>query len=418
MEIDDQPVFIRASRSLWQYPWQYFESFTIGFAILMAGAAVEVITRGMDINAVGAPYNIYIAFIYASLLIFLRIYYRGNSFVAWMSSIPAAISAIFLFALLVLLLGFIPQNNIHAPEIYKFTGLSHLKTSWPFLFIQVYFLTVLGMVTLRRMLPLKFKNIGFFLNHFGLWLILLAGCLGSGDLRRLNISLLDNGQESNIGVSSEGAMFKLPFTLKLIHFKMDEYNPKMMMVDAKTGQVNMGKEKTFPVAGKGIKARINGWNIEVLKFLPNAVVFDSILQPSEERGNYQAAYIKAIRSGTRDTVKGWISAGSYLQEPAFLSLKDGNVLVLATPEARKYSSKIEVKTDKPAADTITLEVNKPYNIKGWMLYQVSYDQSKGKWSSLSVLEAVSDPWLKVVYAGIFILLAGAVYMFWMGRGKE
>jgi hypothetical protein len=406
------------TRSLWQYPWQYIESFMIGLAVIILGTAVEVITKGMDIHAIGAPYNIYVAFIFVSLLIFLRISYRKRDFVIWMSSVPAAISAIFLFAALVFLLGFIPQETLHATKIYKLTGLSHLKTSWPFLFIQVYFLSILGMVTLRRIIPLKFKNIGFFLNHFGLWLILLAGCLGSGDLQRLTISLLDNGQESNIGVSSTGAMFKLPFTLKLIHFTMDEYPPKMMMLDAKTGQSKMDKGLNYPIAGKGVKAKINDWNIEVVQYLPNAVVFDSIFQPSEERGNYQAANIKAVRSSTHDTVRGWISTGSYLEDASFLSLKGNNVLILATPEARKYTSKIEIKTDKPKNDTITLEVNKPYRIKDWTIYQVSYDQSKGKWSSLSVLEAVSDPWLKVVYTGIGMLLLGAVYMIWIGRGKK
>ena len=92
-------------------------------------------------------------------------------------------------------------------------------------------------------------------------------------------------------------------------------------------------------------------------------------------------------------------------------------MALTTPEARKYSSKIEVTVGEKIKDTITLEVNKPFHINGWMIYQVSYDQSKGKWSSLSVLDAVSDPWLKVIYTGIFILLAGAIYMFWIGRGK-
>ena len=39
----------------------------------------------------------------------------------------------------------------------------------------------------------------------------------------------------------------------------------------------------------------------------------------------------------------------------------------------------------------------------------------GKWSNLSVLELVKDPWLPLIYIGIFMMIAGAFYMFWMGN---
>jgi hypothetical protein len=35
----------------------------------------------------------------------------------------------------------------------------------------------------------------------------------------------------------------------------------------------------------------------------------------------------------------------------------------------------------------------------------------GKWSTLSVFELVSDPWLPVVYIGILFLAIGALGMF-------
>ncbi|KPL25985.1 MAG: hypothetical protein AMS23_03830, partial [Bacteroides sp. SM1_62] len=61
------------------------------------------------------------------------------------------------------------------------------------------------------------------------------------------------------------------------------------------------------------------------------------------------------------------------------------------------------------------EVNKPFKYRGWKLYQLSYDERMGKWSRVSVIEAVRDPWLPVVYTGIFLLLAGALYLFWIGQ---
>ena len=53
-----------------------------------------------------------------------------------------------------------------------------------------------------------------------------------------------------------------------------------------------------------------------------------------------------------------------------------------------------------------------------MIYQYSYDDSKGKYSDTSLFELVRDPWLKVVYTGIFMLLAGALFLFIAGPKKR
>ena len=42
----------------------------------------------------------------------------------------------------------------------------------------------------------------------------------------------------------------------------------------------------------------------------------------------------------------------------------------------------------------------------------------GKWSNVSVFELVTDPWLPIVYAGIFMLLIGAVGMFLTAGRKK
>jgi hypothetical protein len=41
----------------------------------------------------------------------------------------------------------------------------------------------------------------------------------------------------------------------------------------------------------------------------------------------------------------------------------------------------------------------------------------GAQSQISILELVSDPWLPLVYAGIYMMLAGAVCMFVTGRPR-
>ena len=56
-------------------------------------------------------------------------------------------------------------------------------------------------------------------------------------------------------------------------------------------------------------------------------------------------------------------------------------------------------------------------MQGWKLYQAGYDESAGRWSTLSLVEAVRDPWLPSVYVGFFMIMAGNVLFFWKGVKK-
>ncbi len=55
-----------------------------------------------------------------------------------------------------------------------------------------------------------------------------------------------------------------------------------------------------------------------------------------------------------------------------------------------------------------VEVNRPLRHRGWAVYQAGYDRAAGPESGYSVFQMVRDPWLPVVYAGIFLLAVGAV----------
>ena len=63
-------------------------------------------------------------------------------------------------------------------------------------------------------------------------------------------------------------------------------------------------------------------------------------------------------------------------------------------------------------------MNKPYEVDGWKIYQYGYDTHMGTKSQISILELVSDPWLPLVYAGIYMMLTGAVCMFVIGGRKR
>lgn len=58
-----------------------------------------------------------------------------------------------------------------------------------------------------------------------------------------------------------------------------------------------------------------------------------------------------------------------------------------------------------------LDVNKPLKVEGWKIYQYGYDEQAGTESRVSILQLVKDPWIVVVYIGIYMMLAGALLLF-------
>ena len=121
--------------------------------------------------------------------------------------------------------------------------------------------------------------------------------------------------------------------------------------------------------------------------------------------------MKALNRKDGSRREGWVSSGNYMFPYVTLPLDTGTVLVMPEREPKRFASEVTVYTqDKQKKDAL-IEVNKPFSVAGWKIYQLSYDETKGKWSETSIFELVRDPWLPVVYAGIMMLLAGSVCLF-------
>lgn len=107
----------------------------------------------------------------------------------------------------------------------------------------------------------------------------------------------------------------------------------------------------------------------------------------------------------------WIAPGSYMFQGHFLQLHPDTFLTLLDPEPAYFGSDILLYTQSGiASEKHTIAVNEPLKVEGWDVYQSSYDSAMGKDSQYSVFLIVKDPWLPIVYAGIFLLIAGAIWM--------
>lgn len=404
----------KPSKKPWSFPWKYKESFLFALLLLFTGVLLEVITYDRGINVPAFPHNMFALMIFVITLAFLHFFYRKSLIVKWLTSVPAAISSICLLSVVILLLGLLKQEN-QPGSVLTALGFTHVKNSWILILAQIYLLTVLGLVVFKRIAKLNKRNIGFLLNHAGLWIVIAGASLGTGDLQRLRMEL-HKGETIWYAYDDQNRVYELPFAVELQNFQIDEYPPKMAIVNSKTGKLIENLNSSLPEIHSEKEVYLGNYHIVVKDYLPAGWPFEGRFIGSGNTGAPPAAKVFVTNKNNNDTISGWISSGSFMVNPAYLFLTENKVLAMTQPEPRKYQSnvKIYIKEHNPYEEVI--EVNAAPKVNGWHLYQVSYDQNRGKWSELSVLEIVRDPWLYIVYFGIAMLLAGAVYILWVGAG--
>jgi hypothetical protein len=121
------------------------------------------------------------------------------------------------------------------------------------------------------------------------------------------------------------------------------------------------------------------------------------------------------------TVKGepeWRALNSQqliVEMPIAIELKEFIMETYDDGSPRRFASDLQILTKTGKNIRTTVEVNKPVEVDGWKIYQYGYDTQMGAMSQTSILELVSDPWLPLVYTGIYMMLAGAVCLFAFGK---
>ncbi len=400
---------------IWAFPWLYRESILMGLGLLLIGLALEVATGGTGASALQYPFNVAFGAGFLLVSVLLKVVFKKHPLIKWLGSVPASLSAIGFVFLMVVLLGLIPQ--VEGPEVNKWLklfGLTHITSSWPFILALLYLLATLQFAIFKRVYPLTLKNVAFFINHAGLWIAIFGGFLGTGDFKRLTMDLY---QDETVwqALDENRNTIDMPIALKLTKFDIEEYNPKLALFEHATGNMAPVTGSTHFVLEAGNTGQLGNWQVTVDKFYAAAVKNGGTYENLNEFGAAPAAFIKAVNTVTGQELQSWVSCGSFITSPEILKLDEAFSMAMTMPEPKRFSSEAILYTENGHIEPITLEVNKPYNIGGWKMYQTSYDDRFGRWSQLSVIELIHDPWLPVVYTGIFMMIAGAVYMLWAGK---
>lgn len=359
------------------------------------------------------PRNLYFSVVLILTIALLRILAKKTFIFNWLTSILTSLASILIFFLFLLLMGIIPQK----PQLNSLDrlGLTCITSSFPFILTYLFLLLNLGIVVSKRITkPWSLRNISFILNHLGLWLVLLAGGLGSYDFIRLDMVCRMNSP-SWYGYDEKGRSFELPFAVELKKFEIDYFLPQVKLIghDSSTKygikilkQVEIDTVKPF---------KLGDYTLKVKKYLPYSWWWNDSVLLMKSPGYIASAFVEF---NYKDNVfNAWLAYPSSMQLGKKVDLKDRNIIILDNPVVKRYKSTVTVYTKNQETYHAVIEVNKPFEVMGWKLYQKDYHKELGEYSDYSILEANKDDWLVVVYAGIFMMLAGALLLIWTGNKK-
>lgn len=414
----ENPCTGSAPKSWWQTPWSFRESLAVVAGFILVGWLLQLTIGDFNYEIIRFPVNAtLLGFIFFFvLLITLK---HKSAFFNWLSGIPLSISTIAGLLLMGLIMGLIPQAS---PTGYShdLLGFDAVTCSWAF--VLVYFLTLVNLscVVARRLLHFTWRDYAFYLNHIGLLLLLMSAGFGAADLRRYVMYVEEGNTEWRV-YNEDKEVLELPVAIKLTDFYMEEYIPKLAILDKSSGNaIPKAKPQMIQIDTLQPVFEIAGWKIEVKEYQHEAIRnSDSTYRYLPMPGSCPAVLVTVTNPKEEVEEKtGWVCCGNFAQLYMALELNEQLSLVMTRPEPKLFRSDIVVYTENEKKVSHQLEVNKPLSIDNWMIYQHGYDVDRGRASTWSSFELVYDPWLLWEYIGLWTFIAGSVLLMWEGKKKK
>ena len=397
--------------------WKMKEGFVTGAGLILVGLALQYSVGPLDWSAFAFPINAICLVLYLAFLALIYALRHRVRLFSFFFTTEAAVPTLVYAALLTVAMGLTRQVAPHERAIDPI-GLTRMLSFWPFVLIYGRLTGIVGLIAIRQILHFRLRELPSLLSHLGVFIAIVAATLRSADMERVKLTASMDMPEWR--ATHEQGFLELPLAIQLEKFTIDEYPPKLLIINSKTGKSIPAKNPEIVLVDKHFReGKLLKWRIRVRQNLPLAapvVTSDTVKYVGwGSSGAVTALLVEAQpMEGDRAVGKplvGWVTCGSYLFPFQELKLTKDLSLVMARREPERYASRIHVYTRSQKNIVATVEVNKPVSVDGWRIYQLSYDESMGRWSETSTFELVKDPWLPAVYVGIFLLLAGAVLTF-------
>ena len=420
---------------MWTQPWGYREAFAIPIGLGLLGFMSHLVLGIIPDASIVFPYNLIGGLILLCASVLAGVLAARNRVALFFSSYKAAIGSMSVWGAIILIMGLTRQidpalitaHGLHS--FVHFSGWSHILSTRYFLVLYVYVLFTLGAATchyilVKRKERSRIQLLSFTFNHLGLYIALWAGLIGAHQIEKYQMQVDSESEYPEWRVTQQGkpGFKEMDFAIGLRKFEMDEYPPKLMLIDTTGNSLPNNRPWQYSIERVPDTVFYADWRFVIQEHIPyGAPVLSTDSLHFVQYGTKGAAHglkILAYNTHIGKQVAGWITAGSYLIPHRGLELEENLTLVMPQLEPKQYRSEVFVLSPDGLKKEATLSVNNPLRFKGWYIYQLNYDHEKGRWSTLSVLELVRDPWLPVVYIGFAMMLLGALCLFIIPQTKK
>ena len=373
------------------------EGFAFGAGLILVGLALQFSVGPVHWSDFAFPINAFFLFFFLLALVLVYVLRHRVRLFSFLFTTEAAVPTLIYAAVLTVVMGLTRQVSEHERAIDPI-GLTQMLSFWPFVLIYLQLATIVGLIALRQIFHFRLREVPSLLSHVGLFLAIVAATLGSADMERVKLRATMDMPEWR-GTHERG-FTSLPLAIQLEKFTIDEYPPKLLIINSQTGKSIPAKNPEIVLIDKHFReGKLLQWRIRVHQNLPLAapvITADTTKYVGwGSSGAVTALLVEAQRmEGDRAVGKplvGWVTCGSYLFPFQELKLTKELSLVMARREPERYASRIHIYTETQKNIIATVEVNKPVSVDGWRIYQLSYDESMGRWSETSTFELVKDP---------------------------
>lgn len=398
-------------------PWGWFEAITIHLVVLAVAFAIQWKMSYAGSFAILPPWNWVCTGGLVVIAMLLGAFVRNQPWMRWLSGPKFAVTAIISVSVLALLGALILQHTETPDRLTPF-GVRNMYHSIPFLMMGMMMLVNLSAVLGRRLLSRKPGNLGFVLNHAGLILVIVGMVAGSAQFIEGSIQL-HQGMPANIALDERDRPHDLGAMLTLKRFEIEWYPTQLSYLRIVDPSQSHGyiESKDSQWAESGRSFDIENIKGRIITYLPSAEMDlkNKTYIAAKGRSTLSAALIEV--SLAEGTIRDWITIdngrpGNFL----WLDRASRQALFLSS-SPKAFRSYLSIDNGKTINDKI-IAVNQPLHIAGWDLYQASYQPDPMTGQMASVLQAVHDPALPLIYAGFIAMLIGAFLAFWAPRRRE
>ncbi|HPP33285.1 MAG TPA: cytochrome c biogenesis protein ResB [Ignavibacteriales bacterium] len=310
--------------------------------------------------------------------------------------------------------GFVPQ--VKDNTLLTTIGLTHIVSSIPFTFLTLLLVINLLFALWKRIfLPLSIKNVTFIINHLGILIVLLFGSIAAFDLIRTTMYIEKNKVIWYSFNDNNKDVVQLPFAIELKDFDIDYFEPNIQLLKIKDisnnkldliSQVSVDKNKIL---------KLKDFEIKIHRIIDYAWFIEDTVYTNYSPGYTKAVYVTIKRKN--QMINSWLSFPTFVQNARYVRIGD-YVLMLSTPQPKKYISYVKVYEKSGRVYDDSILVNHPLDIEGWKVYQKDYDQNLGEFSNISILEVNHDRWLSIVYFGLYMMIIGSILLLITSRRKN